>query len=169
MLGCSILNTFMTCLHVITCSASGQLHCGYSYDGAWVVHTLGVWLMDVTNAMSSPSWHNKTLELGISQALNINEATIPSFFCFHIPEKLALHTILVVSNNISNKMENQLIHYTSSKLFFGRKKDSFHVVMEWFHSHIGVLPYNVAIANTPHCHLVCPWYLRYVMNQNALG
>jgi len=82
MLRCSNLNTFMTCLQVIPCSTSGQLHCGHSYDGVWMVHTLGVWLMDATNVMSFPSWHNKTLESWISQALNISEVTMLSCFLF---------------------------------------------------------------------------------------
>ncbi len=82
LLGCSILNSFVTCLHAIPCFTSGQLHCGHSNDGTWMVHTLGVWLMDVTYAMSSPSWHNKTLEFGISCAFNIVEATMPSCFLF---------------------------------------------------------------------------------------
>ncbi len=114
---------------------------------------------DTTNVMSSPSWYNKTLESRISRALNTIKATMPSCFLFFTYlKKLGLHTILVVSKNISNKMKNQQIHFMYSKPFFGRKKGSFHVTMEWFHSLISALPYmwNVAIANTPHYRLMCP-------------
>jgi len=45
-------------------------------------------------------------------------------------EKLALHIVLIMSKNISNKTKNQPIHSMSSKPLFGRKKDSFHVIME---------------------------------------
>ncbi len=82
MLRCSILNTFMTCLHAIPYFTSGQLHYDHSDDEAWMVHILGVCLMDATYAMSSPSWHNKTLESGIFCALSIIEATMPSYFLF---------------------------------------------------------------------------------------
>jgi hypothetical protein len=63
------------CLHAIPCCTNGQLHCGHSNDIVWMVHNLNVWLMDATNAMSSPSRHNKTLKFGIFWALNTTEAT----------------------------------------------------------------------------------------------
>jgi hypothetical protein len=88
MLRCSILNTFMTSLHAIHCSASGQLHCGHSNDKVWMVHTLGVWLMDATYAMSSPSKHNKTLESGISHTLSTAEETMPCFLFLTYPKSL---------------------------------------------------------------------------------
>ncbi len=90
MLGCSILNTFMTCLHAIPCSASGQSHCGHSNDEEWMIHILDVWLMDATYAMSSPSWHNKTLKFGISRTFNTIETIMPSCFLFFTYPK-ALH------------------------------------------------------------------------------
>jgi hypothetical protein len=45
MLGCSILNTFMTCFYAIPYFVNGQSHCGHSNDRAWMVHALVVSLM----------------------------------------------------------------------------------------------------------------------------
>jgi hypothetical protein len=170
MFGCSILNTFMmyVCMQFLV---QMGIACGHSDDGVWMVHNLGVWLMDATNAMSSPSRHNKTLEFGIFWALNIAKATMLSFCFFHISEKVALHTILIVSKNIAKKMKNQPIHFTSSKYFFGKIKYFFHVAMEWFHNRIGVLPYmwNVVIANTPHSHLMQPMVLKACNESRCIG
>jgi len=65
---CNILNTLITCLQINLWPIIGQSHCGHLEVGAWIVHTLGMWLADFMNTMSSPFGCNKTLQFGISQA-----------------------------------------------------------------------------------------------------
>jgi len=56
----------MTCLQTMPYASRGQSHCNNFEVGACMVHTFPMWLMDATNAMSSPFGHGRTFVSGIS-------------------------------------------------------------------------------------------------------
>jgi hypothetical protein len=50
----NILKTFMTCLQIMPYATRGQSYCKHFEVKACTVHTFPKWLVDATNAMSSP-------------------------------------------------------------------------------------------------------------------
>jgi hypothetical protein len=52
------------------------------------------------------------------------------FFVFHIIENFALHPIPIVSENITNKIVDELVHLASYKPFSRKIQNLLHVVMK---------------------------------------
>jgi len=137
-----------------------------------MVHTLGVWLMDATYAMSSPSKHNKTLESRISCTFNTTKAMMLSCFLFPTYPK-SLHCTLYQSW-VRTSPTRWKINQSNLCLVHHSLDDKRICFMLLWNDSIAALVSCLAcgMLRLPTHHIVAlciQWSLRYSMNWNALG
>ncbi len=137
-----------------------------------MVHTLGVWLMDATYAMSSLLRHNKTLEYGISRTFNITETTMSfCFLFFTYPKSLhyTLYQYWVKTSPTRWKISQSNLHLVNCSL----NDMKIHSILLWNDSIVTLVScFACGMSRLPTHHIVAlciQWSLRYSMNQDPLG
>jgi hypothetical protein len=141
------------------CVARGQSHYDHFEVRACTFHIFPRWLVDGTNAMSSPRKCNRHLHLECHEL--IRRPCQQCLLIFWFSHNQFFYIARCTNSELEHHQQDCIWTSPSCKPFLRRISNSLHVVVKWFHNCIGVLSCmgDVLISNAPH---PCFWQLMLI-------